>query len=92
MIKSLYIKNFAIIDEAEINFGPDLNIITGETGSGKTLIIKAIQCLLGRRFSSEFLGPYDKKIIIEGEFFKNSKNSIIRRIFEVNGNSRSFTF
>ena len=48
MIKSLYIKNLAIIDELTIVFSDGLNIITGNTGSGKTLIFKAIQLLLGQ--------------------------------------------
>ena len=51
MLHSLYIKNFAIIDEIRVNFEDGLNIITGETGAGKSLIIKAIQFLLGERFT-----------------------------------------
>ena len=47
MLSSLYIKNLAIIDELNISFNEGLNIITGETGAGKSLIIKAIQLLMG---------------------------------------------
>ena len=49
MLTSLYIKNLAIIDELTISFSSGLNIITGETGAGKTLIIKAIQFLMGKK-------------------------------------------
>jgi len=90
MIKNIYIKNFAIIDELLIEFKNGLNIITGETGSGKTLIIKAIQYILGKKFSSGMLGPHGNKIIIEGEFEHKGKNCIIRRIFDSTGRSRSF--
>ena len=48
MLRTLYIKNLAIIEEISINFESGLNIITGETGSGKSLIIQAIQLLLGK--------------------------------------------
>ena len=53
MLTSLYIKNLAIIDELTISFSSGLNIITGETGAGKTLIIKAIQLLMGKKISPE---------------------------------------
>ena len=89
MIKSIYIKNFAIIKEANIQFKSGLNIITGQTGAGKTLIVKAIQCLLGKRFSSEMLGPFGDRMIIEGEFNHNSQ-CLIRRIYDSSGKSRSF--
>ena len=89
MIKSIYIKNFAIIEEASIEFKSGLNIITGQTGAGKTLIVKAIQCLLGKRFSSEMLGPFGNRMIIEGEFNQNSQ-CLIRRIYDSSGKSRSF--
>ena len=62
MLHSLYIKNLAIIKELSINFENGLNIITGETGAGKSLIIKAIQLLLGKKFTKELLKEQDKKL------------------------------
>ena len=53
MLYSLYIKNLAIIDEVFVTFEDGLNIITGETGSGKTLIIKSIQLLLQSKFAAD---------------------------------------
>ena len=49
MLKELYVKNFAIIDDVNIKFSSGLDILTGETGAGKTLIIEAINLLIGER-------------------------------------------
>ena len=65
MIKSLYIKNLAIIDELEVHFENGLNIITGETGSGKSILVNAISYLLGGRFSKDHMRTDSKKTIIE---------------------------
>ena len=51
MLKSIYIKNIAIIDELSVNFEKSLNIITGETGAGKSIIVNTIGLLLGERFT-----------------------------------------
>ena len=55
MLISLHVKNFAIINEAEINFKNHLNILTGETGAGKSIIIDAINCALGAKTSADVL-------------------------------------
>ncbi|MBT6982001.1 MAG: AAA family ATPase, partial [Candidatus Marinimicrobia bacterium] len=49
MIHSLYIKDFAIIDEMELNLKPGLTVITGETGSGKSILLDALSVSLGRK-------------------------------------------
>ena len=53
MLTNLHVKNLALIDEAEVEFGPGLNILTGETGAGKSIIIDAIHAILGERVSKE---------------------------------------
>ena len=53
MLKQLYIKNFTIIDEEHIDFGPGFSVITGETGAGKSIILGAIGLLLGNRAGSK---------------------------------------
>ncbi len=53
MLESLYIKNFALIDEIEINFSKSVNVLTGETGAGKSIIVEALQMALGERASTE---------------------------------------
>ena len=90
MLTSLYIKNLAIIDELTISFSSGLNIITGETGAGKTLIIKAIQLLMGKKFSPEILRTDCDTLIVEGNFITGTNNTIIRRIYTDKKQSKSF--
>ena len=74
MLVELRLKNFAIIDDISINFGDGLNIITGETGTGKSLIVDAINIILGDRFTSEQVKSGEKQASVEA-------------LFEVPGNS-----
>ena len=74
MLVELRLKNFAIIDDISINFGDNLNIITGETGTGKSLIVDAINIILGDRFTSEQVKSGEKQASVEA-------------LFEVPGNS-----
>ena len=90
MLHSLYIKNFAIIDEIRVNFEDGLNIITGETGTGKSLIIKAIKFLLGERFTGEVLRTGTDQLVIEGVFIKNDAKTTIRRLYRSGGQSKTF--
>lgn len=68
MLKKITIKDFAIIRDLEIEFGSGFNIITGETGSGKSLIFGALNIALGARASSDFVRRGQKKSIIEAVF------------------------
>jgi len=68
MISRLYIKNFALIDELETHFTKGLNVITGETGAGKSIVIGAIELLLGARADYSKIGDQDNKCIVEGTF------------------------
>ena len=65
MIESLYIKNYILVDEMLIGFGPGLNIITGETGAGKSIIISAIGQLCGDRASAELVRNGATKAVLE---------------------------
>lgn len=77
MLQTLSIKQFAIIDELEIHFSDGLTVLSGETGSGKSIIIDAIGQLIGVRASSDFVRHGEKKAIIEGIFdIDNSKEAI----------------
>lgn len=75
MLNSLYIENFAIIDKINVDFTEGLNIITGETGSGKSILIEAFELLLGQRFNKSFVRDSSKKTIVEATFTitENSK-------------------
>ena len=84
MLKKLKITNLAIIDSLEISFSDSFNVITGESGSGKTVLYKSISYLFGQRFKKEDLRKGENKCIISGELRTESSNYIIKRIFAKN--------
>ena len=88
MIKELHIKNFAIIDSLIIKFDDRFNIITGETGAGKTLIIKAIDILLGAQFNKKMIRDSKYPLEISAEFMFNSEVLNISRIYK---NEKSYS-
>ena len=106
MISKLYIQNYAIINQLEIHFEHGLNIITGETGAGKSILMGALNLILGQRADSSVLQDPQKKCIIEGLFKINKSQQVlqffqlneldfeneilIRREIAANGKSRSF--
>lgn len=81
MLQSIYIKNFALIDEIQINFGGGFNIITGETGSGKSIVLGALSLVLGERADTSVINKNSDKCIIEAQFAVD-KN--IQYIFDAN--------
>ncbi|MES3628774.1 MAG: DNA repair protein RecN [Longimonas sp.] len=68
MLRSLYVKDYALIEELEVTFDSGLNIITGETGAGKSILMGALSMILGDRASTDRLRGGSKKAIIEGVF------------------------
>jgi DNA repair protein RecN (Recombination protein N) len=68
VIKHLYIKNFAIIQEAEIDFQSGLTVITGETGAGKSILLGALSLILGERADAQVIASNNEKCIVEGRF------------------------
>ena len=106
MLQSLHIQNYAIIDKIEIDFSNNLNIITGETGAGKSILIGALSLILGERADSSVLVDNKKKCFIEGIFSVDNKsqvqiflqendldissNLLLRREISNNGKSRAF--
>ncbi|NOT38502.1 MAG: DNA repair protein RecN [Saprospiraceae bacterium] len=105
MLASLYIKNYAIIDSLEVDWSNGMTVITGETGAGKSIMIGAIQFVLGARADSKVLRDSEQKCIVEVKFteLKDHQNIlktfdfldptdeiIIRREILTNGKSRSF--
>ncbi|PTK76081.1 DNA repair protein RecN [Staphylococcus haemolyticus] len=77
MLQTLSIKQFAIIDELEIHFSDGLTVLSGETGSGKSIIIDAIGQLIGMRASSDYVRHGEKKAIIEGIFDIDESKDVI---------------
>lgn len=101
MLSELRIKNFAIIDDLKVNFAVGLNVLTGETGAGKSIIIEALGLALGKRASSDLIrsGYSDAEVEAifetEGNVFLKELNIdddilIIRRVLSHNGKSRCF--
>lgn len=105
MIKSLLIKNYALIQHLKMDPSPNFNTVTGETGAGKSIILGALGLLLGNRADSNVLFEDDKKCVIEGIFdiskqnlrdaFENEEldfqdETIIRREISATGKSRAF--
>lgn len=80
MLLNLNVKNFALISDVEINFGNGLNIITGETGAGKSILIGALGLVLGKRADSSSLRNNQMKCIIEAEF--EIKNYRLNSLFD----------
>src|SRR5436190_1154325 len=68
MLQQLSIQNYAIITEIEIDFSNKLNIITGETGAGKSILMGALSLILGERADTTVLLNKEKKCFIEGAF------------------------
>ncbi len=83
MLKSLEIKDYALIDHLQTNFDEGLNIITGETGAGKSILIDAMSLLLGERASAEVIRKGAQKSFVEGIFDVNG-NKNVKVILEEN--------
>src|SRR5690349_16409276 len=68
MLRTLRIRNFALIEKLELDFGPGLNILTGETGAGKSIIVDALSLVLGARASSEVVRTGAPRADVEAVF------------------------
>jgi len=106
MLKTLHIKDYALLEEVNVDFNSGLNIITGETGAGKTILIDALSLLLGERASSEVIRKGADKSFVEGIFNVNDYKKvqllleqneidylpelIIRREISLKGSNRCF--
>jgi DNA repair protein RecN (Recombination protein N) len=82
MLKQLSIQNYAIIDAIDIKFPEGMNVVTGETGAGKSIIMGALGLILGDRADSSALVNKEKKCIVEGSFEANNKSAVKRFLKE----------
>lgn len=93
MITNLHIKNIGIIEDIEINFNEGLNVLTGETGAGKSLIINALNIICGDRFSKDMIRKGENQSFVEICFYEpENENSIDGNIIvsrEINLNGRN---
>ena len=76
MLLELHIRNFAIIEEAHLEFGAGLNVLSGETGAGKTIILSALGLLLGSRASPDMIRAGEKEAVVEGLFELEGETAI----------------
>ena len=90
MLGQLHIKNIGIIDEITINFEDGLNIMTGETGAGKSLIIDSISAITGSRMSKEVIKHGESMALVEACFFHDEETKILTREFYQNGRNICF--
>lgn len=105
MLRQLNVRNFALINEATLNFDKGYTVITGETGSGKSILLSALTLLLGDRADFKVIGNNGEKAVVEAvfeineeefcSFFKENdidpeKESIVRREITKQGRSRAF--
>ncbi|TXF75885.1 DNA repair protein RecN [Chryseobacterium sp.] len=104
MLSRIFIQNFALIDSLEITLNKGLQVITGETGAGKSIILGALRLILGERADAKSLQNSDKKSIVEAEFSLNDhfkdffeqndldfeNQTVIRREILPTGKSRAF--
>jgi len=105
MLQKLSISNYALIDDLEISFDKGLNILTGETGAGKSIILGALSLILGQRAESRYFFNQQKKCVIEGtfkiagfhlkHFFEDNDldyeaETVLRREISADGKSRAF--
>lgn len=79
MLKNLSVKNFALIEKAELEFGEGLNILTGETGAGKSVLIDALGAVLGNRIGANQIRSGCEDLRVEAVFFL-PKNSAVHKI------------
>ena len=104
MLSRIFIQNFALIDSLEISLNQGLQVITGETGAGKSIILGALRLILGERIETKSIQNSETKSIVEAEFIVNENfkyffeendldfeiNTVIRREILPNGKSRAF--
>ncbi|MCS6905305.1 MAG: DNA repair protein RecN [Bacteroidia bacterium] len=106
MLSKIFIQNYALIEKVEIEFSQALNILTGETGAGKSILLGAIGLILGKRADASVILDPEQKCIVEAEFWvkltpeiiqileqaeiEPSEHIILRREISPNGKSRAF--
>src|SRR5262245_47407119 len=90
MLRLLRIRNLAVIEAVEVEFEPGFNVLTGETGAGKSIIVEAVGLLLGARASGDLVRTGEPQASIEAEFDDDGRSLIVRREVTSQGRSRSF--
>lgn len=91
MLEVLRIRNLALIDDVELEFSPGLNTLTGETGAGKSFIMRAVDFLMGERMEAKLVRPGTEKASVEALFVLPEGETVIRReLSALTGRSRVY--
>ena len=90
MLRFLRIRHLAVIDSVEVEFDPGLNVLTGETGAGKSILVEAVGLLLGGRASGDLVRTGEDAAAIEAIFESSGEELLVRREITAQGRSRAF--
>jgi DNA repair protein RecN (Recombination protein N) len=90
MLRFLRIKHLAVIDSVEVEFDSGLNVLTGETGAGKSILVEAVGLLLGGRASGDLVRTGEESASIEAIFESGGEELLVRREITAQGRSRAF--
>lgn len=90
MLSELSVRDLGVIEELSLVLGPGMTALTGETGAGKTLVVGAIELLLGGRAENSLVRPGAVEAVVEGRFDLDGEEVILRRVVPAEGRSRAY--
>jgi DNA repair protein RecN (Recombination protein N) len=90
MLAELHVQDLGVIEDAKLDLGPGMTALTGETGAGKTLIVEALELLLGARADSVLVRPGARRAFVEGRFVVGDDETIVAREVPADGRSRAW--
>src|SRR5512146_645657 len=90
MLRFLRIRNLAVIDAVQVEFDPGLNVLSGETGAGKSILVEAVGLLLGGRAAGELVRSGEETATVEAIFENGGEELVVRREVTAQGRSRAF--
>ena len=91
MLEYLHIRDLALISDMELEFAPGMNVLTGETGAGKSFILKALNFLMGEKLGADMVRPGRERAQVEALFMRSGEEFIVRReLIAETGRSRLF--
>src|SRR6476646_4616098 len=90
MLRFLRFQHLAVIDSVEVEFEPGLNVLTGETGAGKSILVEAVGLLLGGRASGDLVRTGEESASVEAIFESSGEELLVRREITQQGRSRAF--
>lgn len=90
MLSELHVTNLGVIEELSLVLGPGMTAVTGETGAGKTLVVTAIELLVGGRADNSIVRPGADEAVVEGRFVVGDEEIVVRRVIPASGRTRGY--